>query len=98
MSVPNSPSLASGGNPPFIATPVFPSRVFRHGYFFINTKAGIEKPADLAGRRGGVPQYTMTAAVFIRGLLQHEYGVKTTHAEWVQGLTHRLGRPLPRAR
>jgi 4,5-dihydroxyphthalate decarboxylase len=74
---------------------VFPSRVFRHGYFFINTRAGIEKPADLAGKRGGVPEYSMTAAVYMRGLLQHEYGVKPTDVEWIQGRTDRLGRALP---
>jgi len=85
----------SGGNAPFIAIPVFPSRVFRHGYFFINTSAGIEKPADLAGKRGGVPEYSMTAAVYMRGLLQHEYGVKPNEIEWVQGRADRLGRALP---
>ena len=96
MSLSNYTSLASGANSPFIAIPVFPSRVFRHGYFFINTNAGIEKPADLAGKRGGVPEYSMTAAVYMRGLLQHEYGVKPTQVEWVQGRTDRLGRALPR--
>src|SRR5262245_65356786 len=42
----------------------------RHGYFFINTDKGIKAPADLKGKRGGVPEYTMTAAVYMRGLLQ----------------------------
>ena len=75
MSLSNYTTLVSGGNSPFIAIPVFPSRVFRHGYFFINPKSGITKPADLKGKRGGVPEYSMTAAVYMRGLLQHEYGV-----------------------
>jgi 4,5-dihydroxyphthalate decarboxylase len=95
MSLSNYTSLVSGGNAPFLAIPVFPSRVFRHGYFFINTKKGIEKPADLAGKRGGVPEYSMTAAVYMRGLLQHEYGVKPNQVEWVQGRADRLGRALP---
>jgi 4,5-dihydroxyphthalate decarboxylase len=95
MSLSNYTSLVSGGNAPFIAIPVFPSRVFRHGYFFINTRKGIESPADLAGKRGGVPEYSMTAAVYMRGLLQHEYGVKPTQVEWVQGRADRLGRTLP---
>src|SRR6266852_727025 len=95
MSLSNYTSLVSDGDAPFIAIPVFPSRVFRHGYFFINTTKGIEKPADLAGKRGGVPEYSMTAAVYMRGLLQHEYGVKPTQVEWVQGRTDRLGRALP---
>ncbi len=95
MSLSNYTSLVSGGNAPFIAVPAFPSRVFRHGYFFINTTKGIAGPADLKGRRGGVPEYSMTAAVYMRGLLQHEYGVKPGDVEWVQGRTDRLGRRLP---
>src|SRR4029077_3790471 len=95
MSRSNYTSLVSGGNAPFIAIPVFPSRVFRHGYFFINTRAGIEKPADLAGKRGGVPEYSMTAAVYMRGLLQHEYGVKPNQVDWVQGRADRFGGAVP---
>jgi 4,5-dihydroxyphthalate decarboxylase len=95
MSLSNYTSLVSDGNAPFIAIPVFPSRVFRHGYFFINTKKGIEKPADLAGKRGGVPEYSMTAAVYMRGLLQHEYGVMLNQIEWLQGRADRLGHALP---
>jgi len=95
MSLSNYTTLVSGGNSPFIAIPVFPSRVFRHGYFFINPKSGITKPADLKAKRGGVPEYSMTAAVYMRGLLQHEYGVKPSDVEWVQGRADRLGRALP---
>jgi 4,5-dihydroxyphthalate decarboxylase len=95
MSLSNYTSLVSDGNAPFIAIPVFPSRVFRHGYFFINTTKGIEKPSDLKGKRGGVPEYSMTAAVYMRGLMQHEFGVKPSDVEWVQGRTDRLGRKLP---
>src|SRR5215204_946875 len=95
MSLSNYTTLVSGGSPPFIAIPVYPSRVFRHGYFFINTETGIAGPRDLKGRRGGVPEYSMTAAVYMRGLLQHEYGVAPSDVEWVQGRADRLGRPLP---
>jgi 4,5-dihydroxyphthalate decarboxylase len=95
MSLSNYTSLVSTGDAPFIAIPVFPSRVFRHGYFFINTDKGIDSPADLEGKRGGVPEYTMTAAVYMRGLLAHEYGVEPSEVEWVQGRADRLDRKLP---
>src|SRR5438045_6002476 len=65
LSLSNYTSLVDKGDSPFIALPVFPSRVFRHGYIFINNGRGIRSAADLAGKRGGVPEYTMTAAVYI---------------------------------
>jgi 4,5-dihydroxyphthalate decarboxylase len=95
MSLSNYATLVSEGHPPFIAVPAFPSRVFRHGYFFINTTKGIASGADLKGKRGGVPEYSMTAAVYMRGLMQHEFGVKPSDVEWVQGRADRLGRKLP---
>ena len=70
---------------PFVALPVFPSRAFRHGFVAVHRKAGINRPKDLEGKRVGVPLYTMTAAIFIRGLLQHEYGVDMSKIKWVQG-------------
>jgi len=96
MSLSNYTTLASRGDAPFIAIPVFPSRVFRHGYFFVNTDAGISRPGDLKGKRGGVPEFSMTAAVYMRGLLEHEYGVKPGDVEWVQGRADRLGHALPK--
>ena len=76
---------------PFVAIPVFPSRAFRHGFIAINKKSGIRKPKDLEGKRVGVPLYTMTAAIFIRGLLQHEYGVNFEKVHWVQGAINHPG-------
>jgi 4,5-dihydroxyphthalate decarboxylase len=75
----------SRGACPFVGLPVFASRVFRHGFIIVNRKSGIRSPKDLEGRRVGVQLYTMTAAVFIRGLLQHEYGVDLSTIRWVQG-------------
>src|SRR5215203_4592264 len=95
MSLSNYTTLVAGGKSPFIAIPVYPSRVFRHGYFFVNTGKGIRSGADLKGKRGGVPEYSMTAAVYMRGLMQHEFGVKPSDVEWVQGRSDRLGRKLP---
>jgi 4,5-dihydroxyphthalate decarboxylase len=95
MSLSNYTTLVSRGQAPFVAIPVYPSRSFRHGYFFVNTASGIERPADLVGKRGGVPEYSQTAAVYMRGLLEHEYGVRPGQIEWVQGRADRLGHGLP---
>jgi 4,5-dihydroxyphthalate decarboxylase len=76
---------------PFVAIPVFPSRTFRHGFIAVNRKSGIRTPKDLAGKRIGVPLLTMTAAIFIRGLLQHDYGVDFSKVHWVQGAMNTPG-------
>ena len=60
---------------PFIAIPVFPSRFFRHSCIYVTAKSGIREPKDLIGKRIGDPEYQMTAPVWIRGILQDEYGV-----------------------
>ncbi|HTK12746.1 MAG TPA: ABC transporter substrate-binding protein [Xanthobacteraceae bacterium] len=75
----------------FVALPVFPSRSFRHDVIAINKKSGIKTPKDLEGKRVGVALYTMTAALFIRGLLQHEYGVDLSKIKWVQGAINSAG-------
>jgi 4,5-dihydroxyphthalate decarboxylase len=95
MSLANYAMLVAQGDAPYVAIPAFPSRVFRHGYFFINTTKNISTPKDLIGKRGGVPEYSQTAAVYMRGLLQHEYGVLARDIEWVQGRADRLKHALP---
>lgn len=69
---------------PFVAIPVFASRVFRHSFVFVNRKA-VKNPKELEGKRIGVPVYTMTAAVFIRGLLADEFGIDFAKCEWLEG-------------
>ena len=78
-------SRMGAGQCPFVALPVFPSRMFRHSYICINTESGISRPRDLEGKRIGVALYTMTAAIWMRGLLQHDYGVDLSGVRWVQG-------------
>lgn len=74
----------SSGDCPFVAIPVFPSRVFRHSMICVNRNAGISAPKDLEGKRIGVPHFPMTAALWIRGLLQREYGVDLSTIRWMQ--------------
>ena len=78
-------TMMAAGTSHLVALPVFVSRLFRHSFIFINRNAGIATPKDLAGKRIGVSAYTQTAAVFIRGLLQHDYGVDLSHVRWLQG-------------
>ena len=75
----------------FVGLPVFPSKVFRHGFITINTQAGIKTPQDLAGRRIGVPLYTQTAAIWVRGILEDEYQVDLSQVRWVQGSVEQPG-------
>jgi 4,5-dihydroxyphthalate decarboxylase len=69
----------------FIAIPVFTSRFFRHSCVYVNTSKGIAAPQDLRGKVVGVPEYQMTAAVWLRGVLQHEYGVHPREVHWRTG-------------
>jgi 4,5-dihydroxyphthalate decarboxylase len=75
---------------PFVALPVFASRVFRHGFIIVNRKH-IKSAADFAGKRVGVPLYTQTAALFIRGLMQHDLDIDLSKIEWVQGAINEPG-------
>lgn len=77
---------------PFVAIPVFPSRMFRHSCIFVSTKSGIRDPKDLAGKRIGTVEYQMTAPVWIRGILQDEYGVKVESCEYYTGGMEEPGR------
>ena len=73
------------GEFPYVAIPVFPSRVFRHGFVFVNSTAGIQTAKDLEGRRVGVQEYRQTAGVWVRGILQDEFGVDLNSLQWFEG-------------
>ena len=79
-------------DPPFIAIPVFPSRFFRHASIFVSAKSAIREPKDLAGKRIGTPEYQMTAPVWIRGILQDEYGVDPADVDYLTGGEEEPGR------
>ena len=71
---------------PFRAIPVFPHRRFRHGFIFVNTGKGIAKPTDLIGRKVGSKGYLFTAGLWMRGILEHDYGVPHRSVNWLSEL------------
>jgi 4,5-dihydroxyphthalate decarboxylase len=77
---------------PFIAIPVFPSRMFRHSSIYVNVDAAIDVPADLRGRRVGCPEYQMTAAVWIKGILAEHYDVPVNSVTYCTGGLKQPGR------
>lgn len=82
----------SRGGCGYRAIPVFLSRSFRHSAIYIRTDRGINKPEDLKGKVVGVPEYQMTAAVWVRGALEDEYGVKARDIRWRNGGLEEPGR------
>ena len=82
-----------GENPRLIAVPVFPSRFFRHSCIFINRDSGIRDPKDLIGKRVGVPEFQMTAGVWIRGILSDDYQVPVSSVTYFRGGEEEPGRP-----
>ncbi|HEU4350346.1 MAG TPA: 4,5-dihydroxyphthalate decarboxylase [Burkholderiales bacterium] len=82
-------SLLSQPAPDIVAIPVFPSRVFRHSAIYSNT---LRAPKELEGKRVGIPEWAQTAGIYVRGLLQHEYGVDLARIEWVQAGVREPGR------
>jgi 4,5-dihydroxyphthalate decarboxylase len=80
------------GEAKYLALPIFLSRVFRHSGFYIRSDRGIRSPQDLRGKLVGVPEYQMTAALWARGILSDEYGVKSQEIRWRNGGLNKPGR------
>jgi 4,5-dihydroxyphthalate decarboxylase len=85
LSLASYTALKGRGNCPFVAIPVPISKIFRHSCIYVRKGAGINKPGDLKGKRVGTSQYSSTALTFMRGMLQHEYGVKDSDMHWFMG-------------
>jgi 4,5-dihydroxyphthalate decarboxylase len=77
---------------PYIAVPAFVSRAFRHTAVYVRTDR-VKKPADLKGRKVGVPEYQLTANVWARAFLDDDYGVKPADIHWIRGGIEEAGRP-----
>jgi 4,5-dihydroxyphthalate decarboxylase len=92
LSLSNYMNVTARGTGHYAAIPVFPSRLFRHSSIYVRPDRGIERPEDLRGKIVGVPEYQMTAAVWIRGILQDEYGVSPSQMRWRNGGLEQGGR------
>ena len=92
MSLSSYIRTVAAGTAAYTAVPAFVSRIFRHSGMYVRAGAGIRAPADLRGKRVGLPEYQITAVVWMRGLLQHEYGVKPSEIHWRSGGQEQPGR------
>lgn len=85
-------SLRARGDTSFVALPIFPSRVFRHGSLYVRTDGPVREISDLAGRKVGLPEWAQTAAVYSRGFLASQFGIDLRSIEWVQAGVNQAGR------
>jgi 4,5-dihydroxyphthalate decarboxylase len=82
----------AAGTSEYVGIPAFVSRLFRHSGIYVRADAGIREPKDLKGKRIGLPEYQITAVVWMRGIMQHEYGVLPTDIHWRSGGQEEPGR------
>src|SRR3982074_1442341 len=85
LSLASYTALRGRADCPFVAVPVALSKIFRHACIYVRTGAGIRTPADLKGKRVGTSQWSSTGLVFMRGMLQHDYGVRAQDMHWFKG-------------
>ena len=82
MSMSTLMMAVAAGDERFVGIPVFTTRKLFHTEIVVRRDAGIDKPADLKGKRVGVPEYQQTAALWTRGALEHEFGVQARDMQW----------------
>lgn len=92
LSLSSYTMMRARGECPYVAIPVFLSRMFRHSAIYIPAGSAIQTPEDLKGKTVGVPEYQLTAPVWVRGILQDEYGVRPGDIEWKTGGVESPGR------
>jgi 4,5-dihydroxyphthalate decarboxylase len=92
MSMGKYVALLSQGDRSLSAIPVFPSRVFRHSSIYVRRDGPVRAPADLKGRKVGLPEWAQTAAVYSRGALMHQYGLRLQDIDWYQAGVNQPGR------
>ena len=85
LSLASYTALKGRGQCPFVAVPVALSKIFRHSCIYVRKGAGIATPQDLKGKRVGTSQYSSTGLVYMRGMLEHDYGVKAADMHWFMG-------------
>ena len=78
----------SRGKADFVAVPVFPSRMFRHGFIFVRKNSAVTRPANLSGKKIGFLRWVQTAAIWMRGMLIDEYGVSAKDSQWYVASMH----------
>ncbi len=76
----------------YIGIPIFTSRRFRHSALFVRTGSDIVSGEQLVGKKVGLPEYHMTAAVWVRGILQEDFGVEPQDVQWFTGGAEKPGR------
>jgi 4,5-dihydroxyphthalate decarboxylase len=85
LSLASYTALKGRGDCPFVALPVALSKIFRHSCIYVRSDAGIRTPQDLKGKRVGTSQWSSTGLVFMRGMLQHDYGIRAQDMHWFMG-------------
>lgn len=92
MSMGRYSALVDAGDCPFVAIPVFPSRVFRHSSIYVRGDSDLRSPKQLTGARIGIPEWAQTAGIYVRGMLATEFDLHPNDVNWIQAGIDEPGR------